>query len=418
MIDSQGAAVGLAAALGCGLLIGVDRERHKGDGDERAAAGLRSFAVVALSGALAQLLSTPGLVAVGAVLVGVLAAVSHWKSRSRDPGMTTELALFATYLIGVLSMLAPAMGAACGAALALLLAERNRLHRFATQLLSEQELRDGVLLAALTLAVLPLIPSQPLDMLGGIAARPLAGLVILILAIQAAGQMAVRWLGARGGTLGLGLLSGFVSSTATVASLGARARKHPRQIPLLAGGAALSAVATWLQVLIISAALSATAAVQLLPSALAGAAGALACGLAPLLSRAPASAEVDAPAPTGSALHPREALSLALALALVALLVGTARHRFGDTGLMAGVALAALADAHSPVASLASLQAAGSLSDVRFVQGTLVAVGVNTLSRCAVAAFTGGRAYALRVGAALLTSFAFAALGAAWTLRG
>lgn len=407
------AIVGLAVALGIGLMVGIERERRKGDGDRRAAAGLRTFAIAALAGAIAQLLPIAGLVPIGAALVALLAVVSHWKSRSRDPGMTTEIALFATYLIGVLCVVTPPLGAACGTGLALLLAARRRLHRFATQLLSEQELHDGILLAALTLIALPLIPSRPLEMLGGINPRPLAAMVLLIMAIQAAGQTAMRWLGMRGGMLGAGFASGFVSSTATVASFGSRARQQPSHTRLLASGAALSAVATWLQALMMSAALSPHAALALLPTALAGAAGAAAVGLLPILSPRPSDG-IEAPVSTRSALHPREALAVALALALVALLVSTAQRRFGDTGLHLSVALAALVDAHAPVASLASLHAAGTLSTEHFLRGVLVAVGANTLTRCAVAAVSGGKTYALRVAAALLTSLAFACLAAAW----
>ena len=46
----QDGVVGLAVALGAGLLIGIERERRKGLGDDRQAAGLRSFAVVAATG--------------------------------------------------------------------------------------------------------------------------------------------------------------------------------------------------------------------------------------------------------------------------------------------------------------------------------------------------------------------------------
>ncbi|MFS2167178.1 MgtC/SapB family protein, partial [Variovorax sp. Varisp62] len=250
------AIVGLAVALGIGLIVGVERERRKGDGDRRAAAGLRTFAIVALAGAIAQILPVLTLVPIGGALVAILAAVSHWKSRSQDPGMTTEIALFATYLIGVLCVIEPSLGAACGTGLALLLAARRRLHRFATELLGEQELHDGVLLAALALIALPLIPSRPIEMLGGINPRPLASMVLLIMAIQAAGQAAVRWLGVRGGLLGAGFASGFVSSTATVASFGNRARDQPLHTGLLAGAAALSAVATWVLALAMTAALS------------------------------------------------------------------------------------------------------------------------------------------------------------------
>jgi uncharacterized membrane protein YhiD involved in acid resistance len=63
--------VGLAVALGVGLLIGADRERVKGAGPSRAAAGLRTFAVASLSGAVA--------VTVGGeiVLAAALSPVGH-----------------------------------------------------------------------------------------------------------------------------------------------------------------------------------------------------------------------------------------------------------------------------------------------------------------------------------------------------
>lgn len=405
-------ALGLAVALGAGLLIGVERERRKGRGRDREAAGLRSFAVAAATGGLAQWVPVPGLVIVGALLVAGLAALSHAKSRSRDPGLTTELALFTTYLIGVQSVLSPALGAACGAGLAVLLAARERLHRFATELLSEQELHDGLLLTALALIVLPLIPARPLDLLGGIDPRPLAALVLLILAMQAAGQVALRALGPRGGVLAAGLVSGFVSSTATVASLGGRARERPGQAALLAGGAVLSGVATWLQALLISVLLSPPAAAALLLPALAGAAGALAVGL---LSLRTAGAVHDPPAsPPRSALRPREALAVALTLGVVALLVGNAQRHYGDVGLELSVVLAALVDAHAPIASLAALHAAAELPTEALRHGVLLAVSANTVTRCGVAMVAGGRAYALRVGLALTVSLALAWSVAWW----
>ena len=47
-------------------------------------------------------------------------------------------------------------------------------------------------------------------------------------------------------------------------------------------------------------------------------------------------------------------LVLLLLLAAVALLVSQAQRLFGNAGALAGAALAALADAHSPIASLLS----------------------------------------------------------------
>ena len=157
--------LGLSVALGCGLLVGLERERRKGLGADREPAGIRTFTIAAASGAIAQAIDAPGLVAIGAIFVAGLTALAHWKSRSRDPGLTTELALFATYLVGIVCVMSPMAGAACGATLAGLLAARTGMHRFATRLLSEPELRDGLLLAALGLVVLPLVPNVAVEWL-------------------------------------------------------------------------------------------------------------------------------------------------------------------------------------------------------------------------------------------------------------
>lgn len=401
--------VGVAVALGCGLLIGIERERRKGRGPDREAAGLRSFAIAAASGALAQALPVPGLVLAGALLVAALAALAYWRQRGDDPGLTTELALFATYLIGVQSVLSPAFGAACGAGLAALLATRDRLHRFATQLISEQELHDLLLLAALALIALPLIPARPLSWLGGIAPRPLFAMVLLILGMQAAGHVALRALGPHAGLAAGGFLAGFVSSTALVAASGSRARAQPALTSLLAGGAALSGAATWLQALAITSALSPAAGRGLLPAALAGATGAALAAL-PLLWRAPADpAAAERSAERGRMLRPRNALAVAALLAGVAWFVSAVEARFGEAGLLGGVALAALADSHAPIVSLASLHAAGALPLASVLTGVLVAVTMNTASRSVVAVVAGGPRYAWRVAAALATSLACAA---------
>ena len=393
-------------ALGCGLLIGLERERRKGEGDDRAAAGVRTFSIAALLGALAESLAVPGLVLGGGLLVGLMAALSYARSRSRDPGLTTELALFATYLVGVLAVRSPLLGAACGTTLAVLLAARMQLHHFATQWLSQRELHDGLMLAGLALVLLPLVPDEPLPWLAGMRARPLASLVLLILVLQAAGHVALRLFGARFGLAASGFFGGFVSSTATVAAFGARARSGSVPVALAAAAGALSGCATWVQMLALAAALSRPGLALLWWPAMAGLVGTLA--VAGLWSFGPGR-NAQAPAiGEGGALRLREALLVALLLAGVALLVGQAQQRFGTGGVLASAALTALADAHSPIASLLSLFAATQIDARTLLGGVLLALGTNTVTRLVTAFASGGMAYALRVGSALVAGLAAA----------
>jgi uncharacterized membrane protein (DUF4010 family) len=398
---------GLAVALGCGLLIGMERERRKGQGADRAAAGVRTFTIAAMLGAFAQAVAVPGLVLAGAVVVGLMAALSYVRSRSDDPGLTTELALFATYLVGVIALTSPLFGAACGTLLAVLLAARTQLHRFATHWLREQELHDGLMIAALALVILPLVPDDPLPWLAGMRARPLASMVLLILVLQAAGHVALRLLGARFGLAASGFFGGFVSSTATVAAFGGRARSGEVPLPLAASAGALSGCATWVQMLALAAALSPSGLGLLWQPALAGVAATLAVAA---LWSVRAARDTDVPLlAERSALRLREALLVALLLAGVALGVAQAQQHFGRGGVLASAALAALADAHSPIASLLALFAAQRIDGPLLVAGTLLALTTNTGTRLVTAFVCGGGAYALRTGSALVAGLGAAA---------
>ncbi|ODU96094.1 MAG: hypothetical protein ABT20_19340 [Rubrivivax sp. SCN 70-15] len=402
---------GLAVALGSGLLIGLERERRKGRGADRAAAGIRSFALAALAGALAQAVGQPLLVATGGALVLVLVGVAYWRSRAaagtRDPGLTTELALFVTYLVGVLSVQQPALGAGAAVIVTVLLAARERLHRFATRALSEAELHDALLLAALVLVLLPLMPDQPLPWLAGQRPRTLALLMVLILTLQGAGHVALRLFGPRAGLALSGLFSGFVSSTAAIAAMGARARAEPAQHAACEAGAMLSTAATWIQALLMLALLAPAAAAALLPVALPAMAVALASGAWRAWR---ASAAAAAPSLRGP-LRLREAVVVTLLLSAVSLAVGWAQQRFGEAGLLAGAAIGALADAHSSIAALGALHAAGRADTGAVLLGVGVAVATNALTRTATALVAGGLGYGLRVGASLAAS-----TGVAWAV--
>jgi hypothetical protein len=81
--------LGFLVALGIGLLIGIDRERKKGENPARHAAGLRTFTLAALLGAVALVAGGELLLAAAALGVVAFAGLSYWRARDSDPGLTT-----------------------------------------------------------------------------------------------------------------------------------------------------------------------------------------------------------------------------------------------------------------------------------------------------------------------------------------
>ncbi len=71
----------LAVALGVGLLIGAERERRNRERPSRSAAGIRTFSIASLVGALSYMIGGVTLLAITTAAASVLAALSYWRTR-------------------------------------------------------------------------------------------------------------------------------------------------------------------------------------------------------------------------------------------------------------------------------------------------------------------------------------------------
>ena len=129
-----------AVALGIGLLIGIERERRKGEGAKRAAAGLRTFAITSLPGAASMEIGGAVLLSVAAAGVLGLTALAYYRTHSEDPGLTTEIALVLTLILGGLAIREPLEAAALAVVVAILLAARQPMHLFPRDVLTQSEL--------------------------------------------------------------------------------------------------------------------------------------------------------------------------------------------------------------------------------------------------------------------------------------
>lgn len=404
--------VGFAVALGCGLLIGIERERHKADGNRHALAGVRTFTLAALAGAMAQALAQPLLVALGAAFIIALGVIAYWRDRSRDPGVTTELALFVTFLLGVTAVERPIVAAGASVIITSLLYARTRLHRFSTDILTADELRDALILAGAALIVLPLVPNQPMDMLAGVNPRRLWGLVVLMMVLQSAGHVALRIAGARIGLALSGLASGFVSSTATIAAMGARARSEPELRAACVAGGTFSNVATLVLVVLIALTLDPGVLKVIGPSVGLGLLAAVATAWWSLRGQEVSSGMSSA---RGHAFSIAQALLFAALLSAVTAAVSWANAHFGDAAMSIGTGIAGFADTHAAAASVFSLAAGGRIADSEVLLPLLIALSTNTVSKFVGAWATGGRDYAWRIGIALVAILA--ALWAPWLWR-
>ncbi len=387
--------LGFLVALGVGLLIGIDRERKKGEGPARHSAGLRTFTLAALLGAVAMATGDELLLAAVALGVVAFAGLSYWRARETDPGLTTETALVLTTLLGGFAIREPAFAAGLGVIVAALLVTKSALHRFVLSVLTDDELRSLLIFAGATLVVLPLLPDHPIGPYGALNLRTIWIVVILVMAVSALGYIAVRLLGARFGLPLAGLAAGFISSSATIGAMGTRTQKNPELLKPAVAGAVLSSVATIVQLALLIAVTSLrTLTAFWLPLVLAGAAAILYGGAFTLWALRHTAEDHQAP---GSAFSLLAALAFAAVLAIVLLAAAAAQDWFGEAGVLVAAATAGFADTHSAAVSVASLVADGKVAPPLAVIPILAALSTNTLTKAAFAIVAGGRAFALYV---------------------
>jgi uncharacterized membrane protein (DUF4010 family) len=387
----------LAVASGIGLLIGVERERHKGRGRTRGAAGLRSFLVASLLGALSAMAGHALLPAVMGLAVAALAFGAYRRDLSGDPGMTTELALLATFLLGVLCPVSPAFAAGAAAVLAIALAARDRLHWLVREGLSDQEVHDGLLLAACALVVLPLLPDRTLDPFAAFNPRTAWKYTVLIMSVSALGHAATRLIGARRGLALAGFLGGFASSVATHASMATRARAHPESAAGASAGAAWSSVATYVGLALVlevaSPRLLGHMALPLLATLLAS----LGCALAMSRLALRGAPDQSRPVAAGRAFRLHEAVIIGATISAVLFASALVRRWLGTEELPAVFALAGFADAHAASAAAGALHAQGAMSEAAAALSVLLAVCANGATKFLVTARGGGLHLALRL---------------------
>ncbi|MEW5514922.1 DUF4010 domain-containing protein [Pseudomonas asiatica] len=388
MLDAVNVSHG-AVALGIGMLVGLERERKKGRNEDHAAAGLRTFAITALLGYVSMLLAGPVLVGVASLGLVLMLCMHYRKHADKDPEVTSEIALLLVLTLGALSLDEPELATAVGVVLTVLLALRRELHHFVLQQLSEEELRDGLMLLTVALVVLPLTPDRFMGPYGALNPRTICTLVVLLMTVGALGHIAMRLVGPRFGLPLSAIASGFASGTATIALLAHEARRQVTAVRPLAAAAVLSNLASIAQFALVLGIVDRHLLKPFVASIGLGTVGTVVYGtllLAPWRSDQGTSTAHQG----DGAFDLFTALIITVALTGIALFCAFLLHHLGHNGVSIAAFISGLADAHVATASVASLVVAGRLGVDGLVVPGLLALTGNTLTKCILSLGSGG----------------------------
>ncbi len=387
----------LAIALGLGVLVGLQKERAASP-----LAGLRTFALATLAGAVAALVgasSTPWVIVGGLFAITALMVTGNAiliKGPGTDPGQTTEAAVVLMYLIGALVVVGPREAAiVCGATTAMLLHLREELRTWVDRL-SDGDVRAIMQFVVISLVVLPVLPDQTYGPYSVINPRQVWWMVVLIVGLNLVGYGAFRVMGAKAGTALAGVLGGVISSTATTISYARQTKTEPSMDSTAVVIVWIASGVVFIRIMLEIGAVA--------PSFLPIAAGPLLIMLA-LFAVVAAAIWRTSMSPGENPLEPgnpselKPAILFGALYAFVLFIVAAGQDLLGDVGLYVAAAVSGLTDVDAITLSTSQLVSTDRLDPNTGWRIVLIAILSNLMFKLAMAASLGSRAFARKLGA-------------------
>ncbi len=387
-------ALRFGAALGLGLLLGLERERKRDAEAELLFGGIRTFALIALLGALGAFMErelNQGWLGLAAfIALSALVIVSYATTAARgELGITTEVTALLAFIVGALCGWRHVGVASVATVVCLLLLTlKDFLHSLARRV-EVADVEATLTFAVISVIILPLLPNQnfgppPLDVINP---YKIWLMVVLIAGLNFLGYLLVKVLGNEHGFLLTGVLGGLVSSTAVTLSFSQRSRQEPA----MSSAFVLAIVVAWtimfLRVLVmvgvVNRALAASLALAL------GCMAAVGLIVSLVLWRRARTHEKGVVAAGANPFELSEAIKFGLLFGIVTVVAKAAQTYFGAAGLYLAGALAGLTDVDAISLSMANLATTNPDSLAVAARTIVIAILANTLVKAGMAVFMG-----------------------------
>ncbi len=389
-----------AVALCIGIVVGLQREfSFGGEGKAHHSAGMRTFALFSMLGAigahLSSLMNSAVPFACVALISGAFLTVSYFlDARSGDTGITTRVSASVVMFTGAITFAGSNVHDALSVAVAItvvtvaLLEYKEQMHNFAVKI-SNDDIIAAIKFAAITAIVLPLLPDHVYGPGNFALFNPFKIwlFVVFISAISFFGYILIKVFGTGKGIGLTGFLGGLISSTAVTFSFTERSRELPELSRKFAFAIIEAWVVMYFRVAIVVAVLFLPLAkivwIPLLVAALAGIAFCIFMMQTDKGNRENHVAFVN-PFRLGPAIKFG-------ALFMAILVISKAAYVYlGNTGVYVSGFVGGLADVDAIALSMAKL-ADGSIDKVLAVRAIIIATIANNAFKGSVAAFRGSR---------------------------
>lgn len=399
MILDQEIFKALGVALLLGLLVGLQREW-----DKHPLAGIRTFALITLFGAVSALLARDfggWIIAASLLAVAGLLITGNWIAENGDDqtpaGQTTEIAALVMFAVGAMLISGYTLPAVVlGGLTAVLLHMKDRLQS-AIGKLSVGDVRAIFQFVLIALVILPLLPDRTFGPYAVLNPFKIWLMVVLIVAIGLSGYLAYRIVGVRGGSIVGGMLGGLISSTATTVSYARQCANNPKAVGTASLVIVIASTVVMVRVVIEVAAVARDMLGTMLPPF--AFIFALLVAISLFLYFRMQQTETESVSHNNpSQLKP--ALVFGGLYAFILLLVAFVNDQFGNEAIYVAATISGLTDVDALTLSVAELHNQGRVSDGTAWRAILIATLSNLGFKAGAAGMLGGRKLFVVVGSA------------------
>jgi uncharacterized membrane protein (DUF4010 family) len=247
------ALISLIVSAGIGLIIGLEREFNTHD-DPAHVGGIRTFVLVAILGNVADWIS---IHTTSAILVAALAGffllviVAYYVQTQKGKiGLTTEVALLLTFLLGVANSKGLTQESlAIVVLMTTVLSLKEQLHGFIKQI-TEEELFAFIKFIVLALLILPILPTEGFGPENALTPRDLGYIVVLVLSISFTGYLLLKFGSPQKGILLTAVIGGLFSSTMIAWVFSSKSRERADLSPAYGSGIVLASSIMFVRVFV------------------------------------------------------------------------------------------------------------------------------------------------------------------------
>ncbi len=385
-------------AIGLALLVGLERGWHlKDESEGKRIAGIRTFAITGIFSALSVFLAKEVnqffLLAAFLCFSVIVAVVVYQSKCDEDRGITTEISLLATFVISALAAYGHRyISSASAVLMVILLSLKPQLHSFIKKVEFE-ELIALIKFLVLIAIVYPVLPDGPMGSWTSIGYRDILKIVIVLSFISFSGYIAIKLAGAKKGVFFASLLGGLVSSTAVTINLSKYYKENANSPYIYIYGILTSWSVMFFRVVVLAGIFNLGILREILIVMFTMVLGVL---INLYIIRKRIEDTTDVKIDIKNPIDIISSVKFALLLSVIIFLAEKGKELFGKMGLVVIAIFSGLSDVDAITVYMSKLSIDPSYKTVA-IFSIFVAVVINTLVKCGITFFAGGKVLGLNI---------------------